>query len=503
MIAPRVTRSLSTGLALGLALIMNPSVFAQPLSSGSGAGTGTGMMGGARNTTGTGQETGNPTGTGNETGTGSVNSLRTGPSLNLYRAGPDPRDAGDVRRLRRNLNPGQVVPFGPGVGTSFPDDLTLFPTVVSSSPSDGSGATDLSKVQPKMLEEARRIASPGDRSLTLQRIAAAAIFSNQLPLAHTALTEATEAALLEPVPLVRDQRLIAIVTTLNYLAEAHLREGKVEYSVSDKNEPSTETPRTDRTTLIRRAQIEWERAGIVARRISNPTFRSEILFRVVDNQSYGSQTIVSEFPAPTDSRGRSSESGALFDGLPDRILEDAARVALLIERPVWRDRGLVAITQAAAASRQFPRALSVARLIPQPEVRTDALLHLAEAQARRDDPAGATFTYREAALAVASIPLDDPRSVLAGVLIDSLISVGRFEDARRSIALYSDGANRLIALGAVAESQGLRGRADQANAWIAREVPPAQRPELYRRVIQGTLKAIEQNRSHELSNRDR
>jgi hypothetical protein len=359
-----------------------------------------------------------------------------------------------------------------------------------------------------MLTDARRIVAPGDRSLTLQRIAAAAIFSNQLPLAHTALAEATDAALLEPVDLVRDQRLIAIVTTLNYLAEAHLREGKVEYSVSDKTDPAVDTPRADtaradRTTLIRRAQIEWERAGIVARRISDPTFRSEILYRVVDNQSYGSQTIVSEFPAPTDSRSRSSDPGALFDGLPDRILEDAARVALLIERPVWRDRGLVQITQAAASSRQFRRALAVARLIPQPEVRTDALLHLAEAQARHDDPTGATSSYREAALAVASIPLNDPRSVLAGVLIDSLISVGRFEDARRSIGLYPDAWNRLIALGAIAESQGQRGLTDQANAWIAREVPPEQRPELYRRVIQGALRAIEQNRSHELSNRDR
>jgi hypothetical protein len=174
-----------------------------------------------------------------------------------------------------------------------------------------------------------------------------------------------------------------------------------------------------------------------------------------------------------------------------------------IERPVWRDRGLVAITQAAATSRQFSRGLSIARMIPQPEVRTDALLKIAEAQARHDDPNGATSTYREAALAVASIPLDDPRAVLAGVLIDNLISVGRFEDARKSIVLYPDMSRRLIALGAIAESQGQRGGGDAARAWIAREVSPQYRPELYRRVISGILKTIEQNRSHELSNRDR
>jgi hypothetical protein len=448
-------------------------------------------------------ETGNPTGTGFESGSNTINSLRTGPTQNLYLPGPGRGETDDVRRLRRRLNPIQTIPFGPGIGTTFPDDFTLFPRTLSTSPGEGTGGSELSKVQPNLLEEARRIASPGDRAMTLQRIASAAIFSNQLPLAHKALAEATEAALQEPNSLVQDQRLIAIMTTLNYLAEAHLREGKIEYSVTDPGDPDAVPQRTDLTILIRRAQIEWERAGIVARRINNPTFRSEMLFRVVDNASYGSQTIINEFPRPTDSRARSSDPGALYDGLPDRILEESARLALLIERPVWRDRGLVAITQAAAASRQFRRALSVARLIPQPEVRTDALLHLAEAQARHDDPNGATSSYREAALAVASIPLDDPRTVLAGVLIDNLISVGRFEDARRCIVLYPDEAHRQIALGAIAESQGQRGRADEARKWIAREVPPQYRSELYRRVVEGELKTIEQNRSHELSNRER
>ncbi|MCA1686400.1 MAG: hypothetical protein LC745_10585 [Planctomycetia bacterium] len=159
------------------------------------------------------------------------------------------------------------------------------------------------------------------------------------------------------------------------------------------------------------------------------------------------------------------------------------------------------MASSAAESRQFSRALEIARRIPQPEVRTDALLKIAETQARRGDPNGATATYREAAEAVASIPLADPRAVLAGVVIDNLIAVGRFEDARVSVALYPDEARRYVALGAIAESQGRRGAAASANAWINREVPPQYRSQLYRRVSNGVVSAIESNRTRDLSNR--
>jgi hypothetical protein len=89
--------------------------------------------------------------------------------------------------------------------------------------------------------------------------------------------------------------------------------------------------------------------------------------------------------------------------------------------------------------------------------------------------------------------------VLAGVLIDNLISVGRFDDARASIGLYPDDSRRMIALGAIAESQGRRGAAQAAVAWINRDVPPGYRSQLYRRVSNGVVSAIEQNRSRALS----
>jgi hypothetical protein len=394
------------------------------------------------------------------------------------------------------------VPFGPGVNTTFPDDNSLIPFGTMSG-GRGGNPSDSSRVQPILLEDARSITKPGDRSLALQRVANAGIFSGQLSLAHTALIEAAQAGLQETIPLVHDQRLIAIITSYMTLGEAHLREGKIDLSLPDFNSGSNDAgqpPRSDRSVLIRRALVEWLSAARLAGQLLNPTYKSEMLYRVVDTMAFGSQTIVNDFPTQGNGPAGTLES---FAGPADQVLLDATNVAERIERPVWRDRALVSIASAAAASKQFARGLEIARRIPQPEVRSDALVRIAEAQARRGDGGGATTTYREAAQAVASIPLDDPRAILAGVLIDNLISVGRFEDARATIGLYPDTAHQVAALGAIAESQGRRGAADSARAWIARDASPDIRPQLYRRVNNGIISSIEQNRSRDLSNRDR
>jgi hypothetical protein len=470
--------ALTVGLGLGTAATLQ----AQPgpgLSSGSGAGTGTG----ASSTIGRNQS-------------GSVSGVGPGPASGIQGSANNPL------LPRGPVPPGMAVPLGPGVNTTFPDDTGLFPLTPMVGSREGN-PSELSMVQDRQFEAARKIDAPGDRSMALQRIANAAIFSNQLPMAHTALVEAAEAGLLEQNRLVHDQRLVAIVTTYSTLAEAHLREGKVDLSIPefDNETDPNPIPKADHSILIRRAGAEWQRAATLSGQILNPTYKNEMLYRVVDAMSYGSQTIINDFPTQASSPAETTTNSV--SGPADQILRDAVDVAKRIERPVWRDRALVAISSAAASSRQFARGLEVARMIPQPEVRTDALLRLAEAQARRDDAAGATGTYREAAKAVASIPLDAPRVVLAGVLIDNLISVGRFEDARASIGLIPDTARQIIALGAIAESQGRRGAAESALGWIARDVAPEYRSQLYRRLNNGVLTAIEQNRSRDLSNRDR
>ena len=82
------------------------------------------------------------------------------------------------------------------------------------------------RVTTDLLKNARLIATPEERSLALQRIANGAIASNQLTLAHQTLEEAITATSEVTVPLVRDQRLIAIVTSLTTLTDALLREGR-------------------------------------------------------------------------------------------------------------------------------------------------------------------------------------------------------------------------------------------------------------------------------------
>jgi hypothetical protein len=500
MTSLRVFHAISAALTVGLALTVVPSAIAQVgpgLSSGSGEGTGSGYSSGVQT-----NRSGSASGVGPGPATGSSGGMGTIPWQ---------------RRRDRRFLPWQFsVPAGPGVDTHFPDDTSLFPFALDL---EGGAKTpaNSAKIEPAELAAAMKIADPGDRTLTLQRIGHVAVFTNQLPLAHKALSEAVETVFDISDPTVRDLRLMAIIYTLDNLSEAHLREGKLDMTAPDLQEDPVAAPLPKQTApnlnvLIDRAEIEWRRGAYLASRINDPTYRSEMLYRVVDNEAFGSQTIINEFPreeslhSPNARAGQGDKNGSKsITSRADRLLVKAAGVARSIERPVWRDRALVSVAYAASASKQFARGLEIARTIPQPEVRSDALVKIAESQARlkpQPDP-GATQTYREAAEAVASIPLEDPRAVLTGVLIDNLISVGRFDDARATVSLYPDNARRLIALGAIAESQGFRGAADSAVSWITREMPAEYRPSLYRRVRFGVLTAIEQNRGQDLSNRER
>jgi hypothetical protein len=156
---------------------------------------------------------------------------------------------------------------------------------------------------------------------------------------------------------------------------------------------------------------------------------------------------------------------------------------------------MVRIALLAADSEQYSRGFELAKGIQNGESRAEAMLLLAEAETRDNQNEFATAAYEEAAKAVATVQQDGLRGVLAGFVVDSLIASGRFQDARKCIVLYPAQAQRLVALGAIAESQGKRGSAESARSWIAAEVPEEFRPTLYRRVTTGALAAIEQNRS--------
>ncbi len=117
------------------------------------------------------------------------------------------------------------------------------------------------------------------------------------------------------------------------------------------------------------------------------------------------------------------------------------------------------------------------------------------------DPAdrGATFAYNEAARSVAAIELPDPRMLMAHRMVESLVAVGRFADARAATVLFTDPNRRLFVLGEIAESQGRRNLADVARKWIETEVAPEHRATLLRRVSQGVLTSVDQLRSQSSS----
>jgi hypothetical protein len=447
---------------------------------------------------GTGNDVGSTTGTGGNSSTGAASTI-TGSGRGIRQGstgfgtgafGPDGRARGGNPNYRSRV-------IGANPAARFPDDASLVPLEALEGSAPGN-PSELSSVPPNLLREARKIPDPAERSLTLTRLANAAIFSAELNEAHHALTEAGNAALLVEDRLVHDQRLISAIVALLTLAEADLREGKGDTLIPEIAEALPPTTKIDRNALIRRADLEWQRAFYLAVRIHNITFRNEYIFRVVDAESFGTQTISKDYPT-TGSRTGFNEPKEPYHEIAEKLIRRAADEAQECDRPVWRDRALVETAVNAAGGRLYTVALEVARRIPQPEVRTDALVRIAEIQATKSDhPEAATATYQEAARAVASIPLDDPRAVLAGVLIDNLISVGRFEDARRSVILYPDTARRMTALGAVAYSQGRRNGSSEARKWIAKEVPEEHRGILYRRVTEGIIDAIEQNRSRAL-----
>lgn len=491
MTRPRNGKPASTLLTVGLALFVPAPLLAQStgsgpgLSSGSGAGTGTGTSSSIQR---------NPSGSLSGSGPGSTSRERTG--------GSGRRGGGDLAPEPAPRRAGESsVPLGPGSTTRFPDDPSLLP--FNMAPGDEEGALGPSTIPPELLAAARSITVPSERALSLQRIGATAILGNQLDLARETLAEAAKASMEVPIPLVRDQRIIATITMVLNLTDTLLQQGSQNYLPLDESESATPLPTIDRDRMIRSLHDDWSRAVDLSLRISNPTYRNEMLLRVVENQAAGSQTISMSFPRNDGKGADGSGPAESYDSSADRILQDAAKHAARIERPIWRDRAMLLITSSAAASKQFTRGLEVARSIPQAEIRAEALVRISEAQSRGNRTTAASTTYQEALRAVASIPLEDPRDILTGVLIDSLISVGRFEDARASIVLYSKMPLRVTALGAVAESQSRRGLADAAREWINRDVPPQDRAMLHRRVDDGLLTVIQVNRSRELSNQDR
>ncbi len=207
----RKTAALALGLALGGGWTVQAQMTSGPgLSSGTGEGTGAGGFSGVvRNRS------------------GSISGV--GPqSLGGVRGGVD--------SLRSGPRSGSVT-FGPGVDVSFPNDPYLLPFLLpetTPNPIEGKTATEITT---DLLQNARKITDPAERSLALRQIANGAIASNQLGLAHHTLEEAITAAAQVNVPLVRDQRLIGLVTSLTFSTDSLLRVGREALGTSASLEP--------------------------------------------------------------------------------------------------------------------------------------------------------------------------------------------------------------------------------------------------------------------------
>ena len=568
----------SAALALGLALGGGWTVQAQMtrgpgLSSGTGEGTGAGGFSGVIR---------NRSGSISGVGPGSISGIQ-----------------GGVDSLRSGPRTGSVM-FGPGVDVSFPNDPYLVPFLIpetTPNPIEGHPPTEIT---PDLLENARKITDPAERSLALRQIANGAIATNQLGLAHHTLEEAITAASDVNVPLVRDQRLIALVTSMTFSTDALLRVSREALGTSTSLEPvaAQPAPLPDRPEILRQirlsshlfdtdlaagnfnkameqlrsvpslvhdkvlkgeineaegkvfinrfggemakklndsvvrvmiplARLEWRRAAYLADIIGNPTYRNEMLYRVAESEALGSAALANDFaktdegdslgnrpapigavppgaappppavaplPPPTRRVVRENET---YAKLADEVLVNSWNVATTIDRLIWKNRAMVKITLTASDSRQFRRAMELAAKIQNAESRTDAMLILAEAQCREGLGDAATESYQVATEAAASIKHDGLRGVIVGYLVDSLLSTGRFDDARACTLLYPEESERFVALGAIAESQGKRGLAAAARKWIATDTPERYRSALYRRVATGVLWSVEQARSKE------
>jgi hypothetical protein len=365
-------------------------------------------------------------------------------------------------------------------------------------------------VSPELVEKMGMVTDTYDRSRALQELAREAILSNQVLLAHRTLLQASTAALEERNELRHDQLIIEIITTTGQLTETLIREGKGQLTIPDTQEgrPEPISKRLDPKQSIRLARLEWQRARALAGAIINPTYRSEYLGRVAEGLGRDSTRIILEFirRSETDTTPLAVKLTEAelkeIEQSADEYLVEAQQICQEIERPIWRNSALERTAINAGESRQYPRAFSIARSIQNAEARSQALILVAESQCRHSPPEEATKTYSEVAEAVARVEQDGLRGVLTGYLVDSLISTGRFEDARACLVLYPTASERFVGMGAIAESEGRRGSADRAREWIASDAPPAYRPVLYRRVMKGELDKVGNSRQSLLSGRE-
>lgn len=480
------TRSwaLATGLGVVASGLVNDRVEAQilvprsesyPSSGASFGGTGTGNESGfGIGTTGTGVETG--------IGLGS-----TGTGMESNSAGLSEGTPAFIRPV-----PGMVIGEGMPEDMRSPDNPALIPydfigpRRASGPPRPGDPATpeltseELSELYKQLYANALRLTDAEVRVRALDRLARSEIFGNKLDDAIEAIRAAGDAVATLPNGTVKNIRLVSLVTTSTNLSDGLIRE-----SVEENTE--------DRYAWVEKAKGVWDRAANMADSITNPDLRSEMMSRVALDISEDAQTIASKVSEYQQANDLDNERKKRYEAALDELFDLAISINERVPMTVWRNEVAEKIATKSALALRFDRALKAARTIRQNAPRALALARVAEALARYERPEQATEAFIETAQAAAAVKEESVRHVVAGDLVDRLIALGRFRDARMATYLYGDDESRMRALGAVAENQARRGRPNQAIAWINAEIAPENRSVLIKRVQDGTVQSIQSN----------
>ncbi|MFO0958636.1 MAG: hypothetical protein U0800_14600 [Isosphaeraceae bacterium] len=326
----------------------------------------------------------------------------------------------------------------------------------------------------------------------------------KLDAARASLGSAWQALRQVTNQLVHDNRAVSLAETLMLLGDVYQDQALVsdELAFIDESMSIAPRPASERRQALVQSLQAYAMAAGVAAEVRDLNVRGEILYRVADSLARSGQEIATSRVRIIPASPGEVPEVLDQDGLADEAIAAAGQHARRIFRPVWRYRALVAVSQHAASANRFDQAVTVARTIEEPQSRAEALIRAAEAQARTaGEGQAATRTYTEAAQSVASIPRQDPRAILADVLISSLILSGRFQDALASVGLLTDPVDRYEALGTIAEQMGRRGLDREAKSWILSKATPEHQPHLLRRVAMGMVASIEQYRTNSQSGR--
>jgi len=435
--------------------------------------------------TGSGNESGFGTGT---TGTG----VETGLGLGTTGTGMESNSAGMFEGTPAFIRPraGQIIGQGMPEDLRSPDNPALIPydfigpPKFTGPPRPGDrGAPELTRDQlialsNQLYENAMRLTDPEVKVRALDRLARSEIFGARLDQAIRAVNSSFETAKTLPNGTIKNIRLVSLSTTSTNLTDGLIREAL---------EPNV----TNRREWIDKSIQIWRQAAEVSGLITNNDLKSEMMSRVAFDISEDAQLIAAKISEFEQTNELGKDQKTTYEATLDELFDLAIEINQQVPMNVWRNEVAQKIAIKGALAYRFDRALNAARTIKQNAPRALALARVAEALARFNKPDDATQIFIETGEVASMVAEVSVRNVVAGDLVDRLIALGRFRDARMAVYLYEDDDLRIRALGAVAENQARRGLAHHAVDWINSEILPEHRSGLIKRVQDGTLQSIQ------------